>query len=75
MPAGSSYRNPCLQKPARITIFFHVQGMAVCIRIDGHRGYAGLGAGANDADGDFTAIGNKDFLDHAVTCEEIMDHI
>ena len=47
--------------------FFDVQRMAVGIGIDGHRLDAHFRAGAHDADGDFAAVGNKDFLDHVKT--------
>ena len=38
----------------------HVQGIGVLIGVDGHRGVPGLGAGADDADGDLAAIGDED---------------
>ncbi|OIQ86114.1 hypothetical protein GALL_320540 [mine drainage metagenome] len=43
---------------------FDVQRVAIGIRVDGDRLDAHFGAGADNADGDFTAIGNENFLDH-----------
>jgi hypothetical protein len=42
-----------------------MQGVTVGIRVDCHRGDAGLGAGADNTDGNFTAIGDQDFFNQA----------
>lgn len=42
----------------------HMQGVAVELGIDRHRGDAHFASRANDADGDLTPIGNQDFLGH-----------
>ena len=42
----------------------HMQGVAVELGIDRHRGDAHLASRAYNADGDFTSIGNQDFLGH-----------
>ena len=43
---------------------FHMQRVAVCIRIDGDGLDAHLAGSLDDPAGDFTTIGDKDFLDH-----------
>jgi len=48
----------------------HVQGVAVEFGIDGDGGNAHLAGGANDANGDFSAVGDQDFLRHEhLSCE------
>ncbi len=42
----------------------HVQRVAVGLGIDGHGGNAEFLAGANHAQGDFTAIGDENFAKH-----------
>jgi len=42
----------------------HMQGVAVGLRVDGHRGDAQFGAGTHDAHRDFTPVGDEDFADH-----------
>ncbi|MCY1224728.1 hypothetical protein D9M72_368990 [compost metagenome] len=39
----------------------HVQGVAVRVGVDGHRGDAFVPGGSDDAHGDFTAVGDEDF--------------
>src|SRR6202007_582844 len=41
-----------------------VQGGAVHFAVNADRGNVQFAAGAEDADGDFTAIGNQDFTEH-----------
>jgi hypothetical protein len=43
-----------------------VEGFAVGFAENGGGTDAKFAAGAQDADGDFTAIGNQDFFEHAV---------
>jgi len=42
-----------------------VQRMAVGLGKHRHRAYAHFGTGPHDADGDFTAVGDQQLLDHA----------
>ena len=42
----------------------HVHGVGVGLRINGDGANVQFAAGANDAHGDFTAVGNEDFLEH-----------
>ena len=42
----------------------HVQGVAVELGIDRHSGDSHLSGSSDNTDGDFAAIGDKDFLQH-----------
>ena len=44
----------------------HVQRVGVGLGVDGHRRDAHLLAGADDAQRDFAAIGDEDFLEHSL---------
>ena len=41
-----------------------MHGVDIGLRVDGYRCDAELAAGADDAKGDFTAVSDKDFLEH-----------
>src|SRR4029077_20287757 len=42
----------------------HVEGVAVGLRVHGHRGNTQLLARANHSQGDFPAVSDQDFLEH-----------
>ena len=46
----------------------HVQRVAVGLAVDGHGLYAQFLAGTDHAQGDLTAIGDQDFLEHFLNC-------
>ncbi len=48
----------------RLVGLLHVQGVAVGVGVDGDRLDAQLGAGADDAHGDFATVGDQDLSNH-----------
>ena len=48
----------------RLVRQLHVERIDIRLRVNGERAHAQLLAGADDAQGDFAAIGDQDFLEH-----------
>jgi hypothetical protein len=51
-----------------------VQTVAIGFRVNGHRFDTQILAGADNANGDFAAIGDQDFLEH-ITLNKSVGHI